>query len=474
MVMSLKRVRLLSVAIGLAWLTIGSAVEPFPNAHPASDPSNQGGWVLNPNVSDEFETAPLDADKWLIQGTDGVLKSNWIGRAPSQFSTDNVRIEDGLLKLQARWEPDFEFAKKRDFSWKEMKEGLAYENITTAAVICKNEFLYGYMEIRCKAADASVTSAFWATGSKTELDVFEFSGRPKQRHKSHLESELWSSIHDWSKKGGPTTWTDRLQLDFKVAEGFHVYGLDWDPEYLKFYADGKLVRTVLRREIGDEAWVITGPIAIWVDSETFPWHGIPDKDDLPVDYEIDYIRVWQKPDYEVRPREIASEESTPADNPPSTQEASFGFEGPIRVGDQQEDWWIAEDSRPYFQISNEKPLTGRQSLKFSHPSRLDERAVAFAPNGCLNIPAGEHLLSVNVWLEPNCSTKRINVILDDPWYELKPFDLTGIATGEWITLSQTFQRQAASGTKDRPRVIVTAEDAGNVGSVLFIDDLSIR
>ena len=33
---------------------------------------------------------------------------------------------------------------------------------------------------------------------------------------------------------------------------------------------------------------------IWVDSETFYWEGFPDEEDLPVDFEIEYIRVWQK------------------------------------------------------------------------------------------------------------------------------------------------------------------------------------
>jgi len=27
--------------------------------------------------------------------------------------------------------------------------------------------------------------------------------------------------------------------------------------------------------------------------ETFYWEGFPDKEDLPVDFEIEYIRVWQ-------------------------------------------------------------------------------------------------------------------------------------------------------------------------------------
>ena len=283
-----------SIAITAGVASANAAAAETARFYPAADPENDGGWHLNESVSDEFEGVRLDTSKWHIQGTDGKYQSNFIGRAPSQFSTDNVRVEDGKLKLQARWEPDFKFTDKIDYSDKNHPGGRRYENITTAAVISKKKFLYGYMEIKCKAADASVTSSFWMTGNKSELDVFEFMGRPAQRHKVHLESELWSSIHDWGTKGGPTTWTDRLQLGWRVADDFHVYGIEWDQNYLKFHADGKLVRTVTKQEVGEEGWVIDGPLMIWVDSETFPWHGLPSEEDVPADYEIEYIRVWQK------------------------------------------------------------------------------------------------------------------------------------------------------------------------------------
>lgn len=269
-------------------LTFSCAVA-FCNAatNPASDPSNKGGWVLNRDVSDEFDGKKLDEKKWLVQGRDGEFKSRWIGRAPSQFSTDNARIVDGKLKLQTRWEPDFKFSKKPD------KEGVAYENITTAAVIGKKQFHYGYMEIKCKAADASITSSFWMTGNKTELDVFEFMGAPAQKHKKHLEKEMMFTLIDWSKGKSSRVWRGTHELDWRVADGFHVYGCEWNEDYLKFYADGKLVGSATRKELGD-AWILKHPICIWVDSETFTWHGLPEEKDLPVDFEIEYIRVWQK------------------------------------------------------------------------------------------------------------------------------------------------------------------------------------
>jgi len=256
--------------------------------YPHTDPENKGNWVLNPDVSDEFEAEELDEEKWHIQGTGGRYQSNFIGRPPSQFSLDNVRLEDGKLKIQTRWEPDYPFVQKPG------QEDTPFENITTAAVISQKQFYQGYMEIKAKAANASVTSAFWMTGNRTELDIFEHMGRPKQAHKKHLETEIWSSIHDWTiePKSENSIWTDRMQLPFRVAEDFHVYACEWDDEGLRFYADGVQIREVLAKDV--EGWCLDGPLWVWMDSETFPWHGLPTAEDLPADYEIEYVRIWQK------------------------------------------------------------------------------------------------------------------------------------------------------------------------------------
>jgi len=40
-------------------------------------------------------------------------------------------------------------------------------------------------------------------------------------------------------------------------------------------------------------WCLTEPMQIWVDNETMSWHGFPLESELPADYDIEYIRVWQ-------------------------------------------------------------------------------------------------------------------------------------------------------------------------------------
>ena len=312
---------------GLSACTHQPKTDAVPSVLPMSDPGNLGGWSLNTDVSDEFNDVTLDEERWYVAGKfengvpvykhpDDPNKKVWKGRAPSQFSGRNYRLEDGMLKLETRWEPDFPFSDELDKPWGDNKTRSKFENITTASVLGRTAFKYGYMEVRSKAADAEITSSFWSIGNGTEFDMFEQFGDHRQPQKLDKDRELWWSIHDWTQRPkGPSVYTERHDLGFRVADDFHVYGIEWDETGVKYYVDGKLFTEASKEKINTYArekgygtgYVITKPIFIWLDQETFPWHGVPDskedlernsqqgeKDDGVVDFEIDYVRVWQK------------------------------------------------------------------------------------------------------------------------------------------------------------------------------------
>ena len=274
---------------------------------PLSDQKNDGNWVLNTDVSDEFDGTILDENKWQIQGKNDVYKSNFIGRAPSQFSVDNAVVEDKKLKILTKWEPNFNFHPTRT----QTVNGVVYkyENITTAAVISKKHFTYGYMEIKCKSANAQITSSFWTTGFRSsELDMFEMFGGHKTN--ASWKKRLKFNIISWDPDNpfyqpvfnGPV-YTDNIQVSNNTADSFNIYGFEWTSEYIKIYVNGELhpegtITKVALTNNGSnpEKWVTDTPYWIWFDSETFPWLGIPKATDLPIpaEYQIEYIRVWQK------------------------------------------------------------------------------------------------------------------------------------------------------------------------------------
>ena len=95
-------------------------------------------------------------------------------------------------------------------------------------------------------------------------------------------------------ESGPTI----IKLDFRVANDFHVYGFEWDPNYVKMYVDGRLVNCATKQELGDK-WVASNEQKIWIDSETFDWEVKPvnlKASDFAggQKFIVDYCRVWQR------------------------------------------------------------------------------------------------------------------------------------------------------------------------------------
>lgn len=441
---------------------------------PASDPTTEGGWILREDISDEFEGDKIDESKWFVQGANGDYYI-WKGRAPSQFAPHNVRVEDGKLKLRSQWEPDF------DFAVGEGHEGNDYAihngqkiPVTTAGVITKKRFLNGYMEARTKAGDATMTSSFWAIGYESELDIYEQMGKPKIQGDIR-ENTLKSSVHDWSPPAKRPTrkFGDKRKLPFRVADDFHVYGCEWGEDYLKCFVDGELVYETTQEKVGND-WVLTNPLEIWFDSEVFVWLGLPDKDQLPVDYEIDYLRVWQKPKTNLLDR------------------AFFGFEGPIlnqeipiplnlvpessRENDYQKFWKIDLQDAQYLSIvRDEHASAGQKSLRFLHEDEHQNVTVsAVSPEGSIRLPAGEFTLSMKVWIKLHSNVKSIRVKLEEPNLELPPFDVSEIAQGEWVTLTKSFSREAPSGAGDRMKVSIDDGDSTETVSLLYLDDITIE
>ena len=429
---------------------------------PFSDQQNTGNWILNTDISDEFENAILNENQWLIQGRNGEYQSNFRGRPPSQFSTENVRIENGKLKLQTKWEPDYNFNPTQNNSVEK------YENITTAAVISKKQFHYGYMEIKSKAAKARITSSFWTTGKQSELDMFEMFGDTRAGEANiNWRKRLKFNIISWNPNnkyylpdGNGPAHTRNIQADFNTADDFHVYGFEWTSEYIKVFIDGVLHPngTILKSEITNngadpDRWTTDVPYWIWVDSETFPWLGLPNAADLPADYEIEYIRIWDK-------KNLVNSEF-------------FGFEKTINIDNDEKQWFIPNNSTANISVSNDDAFRWNNSLKFTHNGTLSNNIVAFSPFKSVNIPADDYKVSLKIKKEPGSVINNFQVILEDP-YQILDFDVSAIETEKWITVSKTFSRNVVSGSNDRLRVRIQPADVSSGSSTMYIDDISIN
>ena len=228
----------------------------------------EGDWIFDSKFSDEFNSG-FDDFKWYPNNP------TWLGRQPGFFSKENVTVEGGLLKLTARNESKGDPAK-------------GYKDFTTAAVKSKERVRYGYFEVRSKSMKSVASSSFWFYADDpdlwTEIDVFETSGNHKT-HGSlyHMNLHVMKSPETGDRHiAKEKTW----KAPFRFADDFHRYGLLWTPEKLCWYVDDELVR-----ETENEYW--NQPLTVNFDSETMPeWFGLPDPEELPATFEIDYIRHW--------------------------------------------------------------------------------------------------------------------------------------------------------------------------------------
>ena len=236
--------------------------------HAAPPPDRR--WDPIPRLTDEFEGSKLDSRKWHDHNP------SWKGRKPGFFSKKNVTVKGGKLHLTARAE-----------NLKDLPKG--YHSITTAAVKSKALVKYGYFEIKCRPMNSKASSTFWfynkTKAEWTEIDVFEICGMGEEwknlynmnLHVFHTPTEK----KHWSKDG-------KWDAPFSFVDEYHIYALEWDKDMIKWWVDGTVVR-----EAKNTHW--HQPLHMNFDSETMPkWFGLPDTNNLPSTFSIEYIRSWKK------------------------------------------------------------------------------------------------------------------------------------------------------------------------------------
>jgi beta-glucanase (GH16 family) len=203
----------------------------------------------------------------------------WRGRQPAFFWTENAKVHDGALHLTMRKEEAPDQPRDR-----------GYKDYTSACVSSVGLVKYGYFEIRARPMRSAGSSAFWFQTNKgeatTEIDVFEIGGAAPGFERLynmnlHVFDRRPGGQGHWSRGG---VWT----APWDLADDFHVYGLEWDEESVKYYVDGVPVRTTPNTDWHQELY-------LYFDSETMPnWFGMPRDEDLPSTYTVEYVRAWQK------------------------------------------------------------------------------------------------------------------------------------------------------------------------------------
>ncbi|MGB5951543.1 MAG: family 16 glycosylhydrolase, partial [Ornithinimicrobium sp.] len=163
----------------------------------------------------------------------------------------------------------------------------------------KQEFQYGRMEARLKApAGSGIWPAFWSLGedfrdvgwpTTGEIDFYEFVGREA--------NEVFGTIHGPGYAGGDS-YGDTITLDEPVPEEFHTITVDWQPELIEWFFDGVKFHEATPEDVAPNDWPFDKPYTLLLNTAlggNFGGALGPDLE-LPGEYLVDYVRVYQAPD----------------------------------------------------------------------------------------------------------------------------------------------------------------------------------
>lgn len=248
---------------------------------------------------DEFNGDTLNMDHWsFVRLMDNEISSYINDRR-------HIRVEDGMLHMQAHRE----------------KDGFSLcEACTTKGKLL---FKYGYLEMRARLPFRHCAwPSFWMLGNTAyhddaigwfaEVDIFEvFSSA----------DSLSPNLHKWrdgenhemlpgAENGVARRYT--FQNPETLNDEFHVYGFSWDEREMGFYVDDKRyfsIRIDGESPFVSEKWPdargFHEPLYINLNNEFFtdritwlPEAAVRDSDPFPIDYYVDWIRLYQNPDKE--------------------------------------------------------------------------------------------------------------------------------------------------------------------------------
>jgi beta-glucanase (GH16 family) len=235
--------------------------------------------------ADEFtqpEGSSPDSSKWVFDlGGDG-----WGNNELEYYTsrTNNARIEDGKLVIEAR------------------REKFGNRDFTSARLLTKGKssWLYGRIEARIKVPRGQgIWPAFWMMATNIdavgwpdggEIDIMENIGR--EPHTVH------GTLHGPGYSGtGGVSGELVLPGKQKFADAFHIYAVEWETNRIEWFVDNKRFFTATPQSLPKGSkWVFTTPQFLLLNVAVGGgWPGNPDSTtEFPQRMLVDYIRVYRK------------------------------------------------------------------------------------------------------------------------------------------------------------------------------------
>ena len=242
--------------------------------------------------SDEFNTdGTPDPKNWNYEK--GFVRNNEL----QWYQSNNASVKGGILTIEGRKEqvtnPNYSASGS---DWKTTRQYAQYTStsMTTSGL---QSWQYGRFEMRARIpTSAGMWPAWWTLGvsgewpSSGEIDIMEFYKGNVLANVACGTATRWTAKWDSSTKAISS-------LGANWSSSFHIWRMDWDDQNINLYLDDTLMNGVaLSNMLNSDG---TSPfkqknymilnLAIGGDNG-----GDPSGTTFPVQYEVDYVRVFQK------------------------------------------------------------------------------------------------------------------------------------------------------------------------------------
>ena len=232
-------------------------------------------------LSEEFDTegAPNSA----IWSYDiGTGENGWGNNELQYYSNrpENVTVQNGILIITA---------KKEEFN------GSSY---TSTRLVTKGKFeqAYGRFEARMRLPyGQGIWPAFWLLGANIdeagwpecgEIDIMEYRGQNP--------TTLIGTVHGPGYSAGQSISKSYNLENDRFDTGFHIFGIEWGPEYINYYVDDVLYNQITPDDVTGE-WVFNKPFYIIINLAVGGnFVGSPNSETtFPQSLLVDYVRVYK-------------------------------------------------------------------------------------------------------------------------------------------------------------------------------------
>ncbi len=403
------------------------------------------GWGA-PVFQDNFDGGTINQGVWQV--------GNWAGANNNEsqyYHPGQVSVSGGSLHLRADRDPNWSFGR-------EFNSGL---------VRTWQEWSYGRVEVRAKLPNGQgfwpaiwllPRTTPWPTGG--EIDIMEARG--------DLPWRISSAVHWGWDVANHQYFSQIYESGANFQEGYHDYAVEWEVGTVRFYVDGVQHYTLYEPAVGIPGTPksIVLNLAVGGDYSGYPDWTTP----FPAEFDIDYVRVWQRPEWVEPPTSLVRDPGFEDDDGAMDEWQRFGN----TIGNVTSDWGTPRD--------------GARSLKlygqFSGVENYSGAIQNFAITGGERLTAGAHAL---IRSEDSIAGSGNTALLKIEFYSeagaayasaaFLGEESVVIADGASLQDSWSFSELVATAPSDAVEarlVILFRQPASNPGGAVFVDSVTLN